>query len=203
MKKFKYLLFLVIGIFLVFQLILFNSNNSYCYNEMVTLEFETVNESEIFDLYILLPKEYIEYVIKNDKLDIEYKGVETLKDNDIPSINVNKENISNDLYKENDKEYIQILLEENENNKYEFDILKDYGKLNIKYRIKNINRDEIVHIDNFKIDSNNVCEIKYNYEENTVKQPNVGFIPFITKLLIVILVITIIVGIIAYVKKRR
>ena len=203
MKKFKYLLFLLIGIFLVFQLILFNSNNSYCYNEMVTLEFETVNESEIFDLYILLPKEYIEYVIKNDKLDIEYKGVETLKDNDIPSINVNKENISNDLYKENDKEYIQILLEENENNKYEFDILKDYGKLNIKYRIKNINRDEIVHIDNFKIDSNNVCEIKYNYEENTVKQPNVGFIPFITKLLIVILVITIIVGIIAYVKKRR
>ena len=203
MKKFKYLLFLVIGIFLVFQLILFNSNNSYCYNEMVTLEFETVNESEIFDLYILLPKEYIEYVIKNDKLDIEYKSVETLKDNDIPSINVNKENISNDLYKENDEEYIQILLEENENNKYEFDILKDYGKLNIKYRIKNINRDEIVHIDNFKIDSNNVCEIKYNYEENTVKQPNVGFIPFITKLLIIILVITIIVGIIAYVKKRR
>ena len=203
MKKFKYLLFLVIGIFLVFQLILFNSNNSYCYNETVTLEFETVNESEIFDLYILLPKEYIEYVIKNDKLDIEYKGVETLKDNDIPSINVNKENISNDLYKENDEEYIQILLEENENNKYEFDILKDYGKLNIKYRIKNINRDEIVHIDNFKIDSNNVCEIKYNYEENTVKQPNVGFIPFITKLLIVILLITIIVGIIAYVKKRR
>lgn len=203
MKKFKYLLFLVIGIFLVFKLILLNSNNSYCYNETVTLEFETVNESEIFDLYILLPKEYIEYVIKNDKLDIEYKGVETLKDNDIPSINVNKENISNDLYKENDEEYIQILLEENENNKYEFDILKDYGKLNIKYRIKNINRDEIVHIDNFKIDSNNVCEIKYNYEENTVKQPNVGFIPFITKLLIVILVITIIVGIIAYVKKRR
>ena len=203
MKKFKYLLFLVIGIFLVFQLILFNSNNSYCYNETVTLEFETVNESEIFDLYILLPKEYIEYVIKNDKLDIEYKGVETLKDNDIPSINVNKENISNDLYKENDEKYIQILLEENENNKYEFDILKDYGKLNIKYRIKNINRDEIVHIDNFKIDSNNVCEIKYNYEENTVKQPNVGFIPFITKLLIVILLITIIVGIIAYVKKRR
>lgn len=203
MKKFKYLLFLVMIVFLVFQLILFNSNNSYCYDEMVTLEFETVNESEMFDLYILLPKEYIEYVIKNDELDIEYEGVETLKDNDIPSINVNKENISNDLYKENDEEYIQILLEENEDNKYEFDILKDYGKLDIKYRIKNINRDEIVHIDNFKIDSNNVCEIKYNYEENTVKQPNVGFIPFVTKLLIIILVIIIIVGIIAYVKKRR
>ena len=161
------------------------------------------SEKEMFDLYILLPKEYIEYVIKNDELDIEYEGVETLKNNEIPSINVNKENISNDLYKENDEEYIQILLEENEDNKYEFDILKDYGKLDIKYRIKNINRDEIVHIDNFKIDSNNVCEIKYNYEENTVKQPNVGFIPFITKLLIIILVIIIIVGIIAYVKKRR
>ena len=203
MKKVKYLLFLVMIVFLVFQVILFNSNNSYCYDEMVTLEFETEDEKEMFDLYILLPKEYIEYVIKNDELDIEYEGVETLKNNEIPSINVNKENINDDLYEENGEEYIQILLEKNENNKYEFDILKDYGKLDIKYRIKNINRDEIVHIDNFKIDSNNVCEIKYNYEENTVKQPNVGFIPFITKLLIIILVIIIIVGIIAYVKKRR
>lgn len=203
MKKFLYLSFLVIVIFMLFESFLFNLNNSYCYEEIITLEFETVDDSEMFDLYILLPREYINYAIKNDGLDIEYEGVETLKNREIPSINVNKENISNNLYEEDGEEYIQILLEENENNKYEFDILKDYGKLNIKYRIKNINRDEIVHIDNFKIDSNNVCEIKYNYEENTVKQPNVGFIPFITKLLIVILLIIIIVGIIAYVKQRR
>lgn len=203
MKRFLYLLFLVIVIFMLFESFLFNLNNSYCYDEKITLEFETVDDSEMFDLYILLPREYINYAIKNDGLDIEYEGVETLKNRDIPSINVNKENISNDLYEEDDEEYIQILLEENENNKYEFYILKDYGKLNIKYRIKNINKDEIVHIDNFKIDSNNVCEIKYNYEENTVKQPNVGFIPFMTKLLIIVLVIIITVGIIAYVKKRR
>ena len=203
MKKFLYLLFLVIVIFMLFESFLFNLNNSYCYEEIITLEFETVDDSEMFDLYILLSREYINYAIKNDGLDIEYEGVETLKNREIPSINVNKENISNDLYEEDGEEYIQILLEENENNKYEFDILKDYGKLNIKYRIKNINKDEIVHIDNFKIDSNNVCEIKYNYEENTVKQPNVGFIPFMTKLLIIVLVIIIIIGIIAYVKKRR
>ena len=203
MKRFLYLLFLVIVIFMLFESFLFNLNNSYCYDEKITLEFETVDDSEMFDLYILLPREYINYAIKNDGLDIEYEGIETLKNRDIPSINVNKENISNDLYEEDDEEYIQILLEENENNKYEFYILKDYGKLNIKYRIKNIKKDEIVHIDNFKIDSNNVCEIKYNYEENTVKQPNVGFIPFMTKLLIIVLVIIITVGIIAYVKKRR
>ena len=203
MKRFLYLLFLVIVIFMLFESFLFNLNNSYCYDEKITLEFETVDDSEMFDLYILLPREYINYAIKNDGLDIEYEGVETLKNRDLPSINVNKENISNDLYEEDDEEYIQILLEENENNKYEFYILKDYGKLNIKYRIKNINKDEIVHIDNFKIDSNNVCEIKYNYEENTVKQPNVCFITFIKKLLIIVLVIIITVGIIAYVKKRR
>ena len=138
MKRFLYLLFLVIVIFMLFE---FNLNNSYCYDEKITLEFETVDDSEMFDLYILLPREYINYAIKNDGLDIEYEGVETLKNRDIPSINVNKENISNDLYEEDDEEYIQILLEENENNKYEFYILKDYGKLNIKYRIKNINKD--------------------------------------------------------------
>ena len=175
---------------------------SYAIEETYTLEFEASDVSEDFDLYLLLPKEYIEFAIEEDGLDLEYTGAETLKDNDIPSIRVNKDDVSDEIYEEDGVEYTQILLEPNEDGKYEFDILSSYGKMDMKYRIKNLNKDYIVHIDNFKID-NGVCQIQYNYDEDAVKQPDTEFVPFITKLLIIILVVIIVVGLIAYIKQRR
>ena len=199
-KSFKKICCILSIIFLLLICILTNISNSY--NKTYTLEFKTINANEKFDIYVLLPKEYIIFAIKEDKLDIQYNGVETLKENDIQSIKVKKENIINELYEENGKEYIQILLEQNEDGIYKFDILSDYGKLDIKFRIKNLDKDYIAHIDNFKID-NNVCKIEYDYKKDTIKQPNTKFIPFLTKFLIFVLVVVIIVGIIAYVKKGR
>lgn len=191
---FSILLIIILGVF---------ANFSYAYEKMYTLEFEASDVSKSFDLYLLLPKEYIEYVIREDGLDLEYKGVETLKDNDIPSINIeNKNDISDELYKENGIEYIQILLHQNEDGKYVFDILEDYPDMDMKFRIKNVDKDYIVHIDNFKI-SDNVCKIEYNYDENTVKQPDTTFVPFLTKLLIILLAVIIVIGAVAYIKQRR
>ena len=177
-------------------------SSSYAIEETYTLEFEASDVSEDFDLYLLLPKEYIEFAIEEDGVDLEYTGAETLKDNDIPSIRVNKDDVSDEIYEEDGVEYTQILLEPNEDGKYEFDILSSYGKMDMKYRIKNLNKDYIVHIDNFKID-NGVCQIQYNYDEDAVKQPDTEFVPFITKLLIIILIVIIVVGLIAYIKQRR
>ena len=198
MKKlvfiFSILLIIILGVL---------ANFSYAYEKMYTLEFEASDVSKSFDLYLLLPKEYIEYVIREDGLELEYKGVETLKDNDIPSINIeNKNDISDELYKENGIEYIQILLHQNEDGKYVFDILEDYPDMDMKFRIKNVDKDYIVHIDNFKI-SDNVCKIEYNYDENTVKQPDTTFVPFLTKLLIILLAVIIVIGAVAYIKQRR
>ena len=191
---FSILLIIILGVL---------ANFSYAYEKMYTLEFEASDVSKSFDLYLLLPKEYIEYVIREDGLDLEYKGVETLKDNDIPSINIeNKNDISDELYKENGIEYIQILLHQNEDGKYVFDILEDYPDMDMKFRIKNVDKDYIVHIDNFKI-SDNVCKIEYNYDENTVKQPDTTFVPFLTKLLIILLAVIIVIGAVAYIKQRR
>ena len=127
MKKlvfiFSILLIIILGVL---------ANFSYAYEKMYTLEFEASDVSKSFDLYLLLPKEYIEYAIRKDDLDIEYKGIETLKDNDIPSINIeNKNDISDELYKENGIEYIQILLNQNEDGKYVFDILEDYPDMDM------------------------------------------------------------------------
>ena len=194
----------MITIFSVFVMIIgvILFNYSYAYEKTYTLEFKASDVSEDFDLYLLLPKDYILFAIEEDGLNIEYTGVETLKSNDIPSIRVDKESISDELYEEGGVKYIQILLQENEKGKYEFDILSNYNKMNMQYRVRNMNKDDIVHIDNFKI-SNGVCKVEYNYEKNTVKQPDTEFIPFVTKVLMIILVVIIVVGIIAYIKQRR
>ena len=194
----------MITIFSVFVMIIgvILFNYSYAYEKTYTLEFKASDVSDNFDLYLLLPKDYVLFAIEEDGLNIEYTGVETLKNNDIPSIRVDKESISDELYEEGGVKYIQILLQENEKGKYEFDILSNYNKMNMKYRVKNMNKDDIVHIDNFKI-SNGVCKVEYNYEKNTVKQPDTEFIPFVTKILMIILVVIIVVGIIAYIKQRR
>lgn len=178
-------------------------NLSYAsYQDTYTLEFKASDVTEDFDLYILLPKDYILFAIKEDDLNIEYKGVETLKNNDIPSIRVDKENIEDELYEENGIEYIQILLEENIEGKYEFNILSDYGKKDMRFRIKNASKDDIAYIDNFSVDDG-VCKIEYNYEKNKIEQRNSQFIPFLVKLLILVLISIIVVGIIAYNKQRR
>ena len=195
----------LVFVFSILLIIILGSimNFSYAYEKMYTLEFEASDVSKSFDLYLLLPKEYIEYAIRKDNLDLEYKGVETLKDNDIPSINIeNKNDISDELYKENGIEYIQILLHQNEDGKYVFDILEDYPDMDMKYRIKNVDKDDIVHINNFEI-SDDVCKIEYNYDENTIKQPNTTFVPFLMKLLIILLAVIIVIGAVAYIKQRR
>lgn len=167
------------------------------------LEFETINnkKDEKFDLYILLPREYITFAIREANLSIYYDGVNTLKKNDIPGITVEKNNIQDDIYTENGTEYIQIRLEK-ENGVYKFDLLEDYPQMNIKYRVKNIEKDYIIHIDNFKIEKGK-CQIEYDYTKDTVKQPDQKVMTFNIKLLLIVLFLVIVIGGIAYYKGRN
>lgn len=99
------------------------------------------------DIYLLLPKEYIIEAIKYDGLDIEYKGLETFKENNIPSINISNEEISDDVYQEDNTEYIQVLLKPNEDGIYTFNILSGYLDKEIKFRIKSKDSDMIAYIE--------------------------------------------------------
>lgn len=168
-----------------------------------TLEMKVINnDSEDVEIYILLPKEYILYAIEQDNLNIEYAGADTLIKNNIPSINVNKKSIQSQVYEGNDEEYIQILLKKDRKGIYQFDILTDYNNMDMKYRVKNKDKDYIMHIDKFKVDDGK-CEIIYDYENETVKQPNQTILTTATKFLIFLLIIIITVGVIAYLKQRR
>lgn len=197
----KIIVVFIIGFIMIFTIGL---KEVKAYQDTYDLELETVSNKrqEAFDLYLLLPKEYIVFAIQEDNLFISYDGPQTLKENQIPSIPVKSENVKEDIYEENGTEYIQILLEKNSKGIYEFPILANYTEMNMKYRIKNINKDYIMHIDNFKI-VNGKCQIEYDYDNNTVKQPDINVIPFVTKVLIIILIFVVIIGTATYIKQRR
>ncbi len=173
-------------------------------NSTYTIELEVTKntENKSFTLYMLLPQDYIEYAINKAGLDIEYTGAETLKQYDIPLINIDKEKIQNETYSENGIEYVQILLEQNEDSMYIFEIIEDYPDMDMKLRVKNNEKDYIMHIDNFKV-KDDVCQIEYNYDKNEIKQPTKITINFGTLLLIIILVFIAIIGIVAKKKGRN
>lgn len=169
-----------------------------------TIELEvTKNEKEeTFELYILLPESYITYAINKAGMDIEYVGAETLIHNEIPLIDVDKSKVQDETYSENGIEYVQILLEPNSDNLYTFEIIADYPEMDMKLRVKNDEKDYIMHIDNFKIE-NDVCEIEYDYDNDEIKQPTKVVINFGTLLLIIILIMIIIIAIISKVKTKE
>lgn len=171
--------------------------------DTVELEFKTINnkKNERFDLYLLLPREYINFAIQEANLPIYYDGANTLKRNDIPGITVQKSNVQDEIYTEKGTEYVQIRLVE-ENGVYSFELLENYPQMDIKYRIKNIEKDYIVHIDNFKIEKGK-CQIEYDYTKDTVKQPDQKVMNFNIKLLLIVLLLIIIIGAIAYKKGRN
>ena len=158
-------------------------------------------ENKEFNLYILLPKSYIVYAIDNSNLNIEYTGAETLKENNIPGIDIDKNTVENEIYKENDNEYVQILLEPNEDNEYTFNILSSYIGKDMKFRIKNDEKDYIMHLDNFTV-KDNTCQLEYNYSQNSLKQKDYTEFSFST-ILFIILIIIVFIAIIAKIKGSK
>lgn len=168
----------------------------------IALEVTKNKEEKTFELYMLLPENYITYAINKAGMDIEYVGAETLIQNEIPSIDVDKSKVQDETYSENGIEYVQILLEPNEDGMYTFEVIADYPEMDMKLRIKNDEKDYIMHIDNFKIEDD-VCQIEYDYDNDEVKQPTKIVINFGTILLIVILVMIIIIAIISKAKTQE
>lgn len=194
-----------INIILIFIISVLMANTNIYANEedFFELEFSVLEnkEEKDLDIYLLLPKEYIIEAIKYDGLDIEYKGVETFKENNIPSINISNEEISDDVYLEDNTEYIQILLKPNEDGIYTFNILSGYLDKKIKFRIKSEGSDMIAYIEEPRI-KDSKCKIEYNVNANTIKQPDEKVFSTNT-LLALIVVIIIIAGIIFIYNKQK
>lgn len=197
MKKFVTIIFISMLIMMI-SIPIVKANSTYT----IELEVTKNKEEKTFELYMLLPENYITYAINRAGMDIEYTGSETLTQNDIPLIDVDKSKVQDKTYSENGIEYVQILLEPDKEGMYTFEIMSDYLKMDMKLRVKNDEKDYIMHINNFEIEDN-VCQIKYDYDNNEIKEPTKIVINFGTLLLIIILVIIIIIAIISKIKTKE
>ena len=136
---------------------------------MSQLRLTVTEADEPYEIYMLLPKNYINYAIKHDGLDLGYDGANTLIYNTIPSIMVNVNNVLKDTYIDNGIEYVQIKLDDMGGEEYIFEIISEYTDMDMIYRIKSESKDNLMLINNFSIDEDNTCKMEYNYKEDTIQ----------------------------------
>lgn len=162
--------------------------------ETLDLTIEDINKD--YKLYVLLPREYIEYAIAKSGLDMEYIGAETLTQKDIPGIEIDKTQVQPNTYTDQGVEYVQVLLSPTEQNHYQFKVLKSYGKLDVKFKflINGENESVIMHLENFSANKDDTYHIKYNYAKDTLKNEVVrkGHIAWWQIVLIILIILFII-----------
>ena len=167
------------------------------------LKLTVTDADEAYEIYMLLPKNYIKYAIQHDGLDIEYDGANTLIYNTIPSIVVNVKNVLTDTYIDDGIEYVQIKLDDMGGEEYIFEIISEYTDMDMMYRIKSESKDNLMLIDNFTV-KDNMCKMEYNYKQDTIQSQNetelkIGFeLRWWQILIIAVLIIFLI-----YLHKRR
>ena len=185
-KTNRILVILIILILFVFNISKANQEIKY---KTIDLNIKDIDKK--YDIYLLLPEEYIEFLIALSGENIKYEGTKTLKENNILGLNIVKENVQDNLYELNEKKYIKIYLNSIEQNHYQFQVRDEYYLNNIKFLISVENKDYMVmHMDNFKYNNNGICKIIYNYKENTLKNEvkNKGKIAFWQILLVAVII---------------
>lgn len=198
---------IVIKSIIIIMFLLFIANPVFAENtndiQMARLKLTVTNVNENYELYILLPKNYIQYAIQHDNLDIDYDGANTLIYHSIPSIIVNIDNVVKDTYIDNRIEYVQIKLDDLGENEYLFEIIPEYTNMDMLYRIKSESRDNIMIIDNFQLEDGK-CEMEYDYATNEIKTENSKQIEFRFNISWwQILIIAILIIVLIYIEKRR
>ena len=171
---------------------------------MSQLRLTVTEADEPYEIYMLLPKNYINYAIKHDGLDLGYDGANTLIYNTIPSIMVNVNNVLKDTYIDNGIEYVQIKLDDMGGEEYIFEIISEYTDMDMIYRIKSESKDNLMLIDNFSIDEDNTCKMEYNYKEDTIQTDGKNEVKIKFQLhWWQILIIAILIIFLIYMQKRR
>ena len=171
---------------------------------MSQLRLTVTEADEPYEIYMLLPKNYINYTIKHDGLDIGYDGANTLIYNTIPSIMVNVNNVLKDTYIDNGIEYVQIKLDDMGGEEYIFEIISEYTDMDMMYRIKSESKDNLMLINNFSIDEDNTCKMEYNYKEDTIQTDGKNEVKIKFQLhWWQILIIAILIIFLIYMQKRR
>lgn len=157
------------------------------------------NKQPSYQLYLLLPRDYLEYVIAQKGLDLVYEGPDTLIEHEIPGISVSRDKVQAQEYVEDQKQYVSILLTPDDKEMFYFTVVSSYPNQDIKFRYVNGEKDFIVHLDDFRV-QDGVCQIEYDGKQDTVKNvyTTKGKIEWWQILIVVLLVVFI-----SYVTKQK
>lgn len=157
------------------------------------------NKQPSYQMYLLLPREYLEYAIAQQGLDFVYEGPDTLVKYEIPGISVNRANIEKQEYVEEQKQYVSVLLSPDDKDRFFFTVMASYPNQDIKFRYVSGEKDYIIHMDDFRV-QDGVCQIEYDGKQDTVKNTYTtkGKIEWWQILIVVVLVIFI-----SYVTKQK
>ena len=170
MLKKNMLIKILLVFFLIFNLGHILNTRAKAVEEPSTykLQLKILNKTEDYKLYVLLPESYLDYALEQSGIITQDKGIDLLKNNEIPGIKIEKQNIQENVYKENEIEYVQILLTPDQNETYHFDVIESYKNMDIKFRLTSNSADNIMHLNNFEV-QDKVCKMEYDFKEGTFK----------------------------------
>ena len=166
-KKFLYCILVCLILCITLQGTIYANEDEKSEGKIFKIEFNVENAGNSnYNVYVLLSKEYIEEAIRKANLNIKYTGSSTLLENDIPGINIDKDNVIEDLYEDNNKEYVKIVLDKIDENKYEFNIITKYTDDDVLFGIENKEEsyNYIVSLEDFVIEDG-CYKVYYDYQE--------------------------------------
>ena len=139
--------------------------------EYNTLDLTIKDMESSYELSLLLPVEYIQYAIENLENKVTYTGPETLVNNDISTLNIDKNSVKPKLFTQENVQYVEVTMTPYSTNHYQFKVLKDYSKLDIKFKILKTGETQstIMYLDDFKFDGEGMCRLTYDAKQDTLK----------------------------------
>ena len=132
--------------------------------EYNTIELTIKDIEKEYELSLLLPVDYIQYAIENSENHITYTGPETLVNNDISTLEIDKSLVKPKIFTQEDIQYVEVTLKPIAADYYQFKMLKDYNKFDIKFKIQKNGEKEstIMYLDNFKFNQEGICKLTYD-----------------------------------------
>lgn len=139
--------------------------------EYNTLDLTIKDMESSYELSLLLPVEYIQYAIENSENKVTYTGPETLVNNDISTLNIDKNSVKPKLFTQENVQYVEVTMTPYSTNHYQFKVLKNYSKLDIKFKILKTGETQstIMYLDDFKFDGEGMCRLTYDAKQDTLK----------------------------------
>ena len=87
------------------------------------------------------------------------------------TLNIDKNSVKPKLFTQENVQYVEVTMTPYSTNHYQFKVLKNYSKLDIKFKILKTGETQstIMYLDDFKFDGEGMCRLTYDAKQDTLK----------------------------------